>query len=93
MPAGHSHFNYPGMFCYNSKMFIKIKVFPKAKNERIVKKPKDSLEIYVKEKAEQGKANAKILELLRKEFKEYNKIKIIKGHHSPSKIISLEKIL
>lgn len=72
-------------------MLVKIKAKTEAKEEKFIKKSEDSFEIHVKEPAERGQANKKIVELLRKHFKGYNKIKIIKGHHSPSKIISLEK--
>lgn len=72
-------------------MLIKIKVFTGAKKEKIVKKSDDSFDIHVKEPAERNLANKKILELVRKYFKVYNSIvKIVKGHHSPSKIINLE---
>lgn len=72
-------------------MFIKIKVLTDSKKDKIIKKSSDYFEISVMEPAERGMANKKVIELLRKEFKEYNKLKIIKGHHSSSKIISLEK--
>ncbi len=86
-------------------MLIKIKVLTSAKKEKVVKKsaptlsvgaPTESVgeykfEISVKEPAERGLANEKVIKLLRNEFKGYNKIRIVSGHHSPSKIISLEK--
>ncbi len=72
-------------------MFVKIKVYTEEKREWLHKKSGDSFDMHIKEPAEQGLANKKVIELLRKHFKGYNKIKIIKGHHSPNKIISLEK--
>ncbi len=72
-------------------MLIKIKVFTDAKKEKIIKKSDDSFHIFVIEPAEKNLANKRILELVRKNFKGYNKIIIIKGYHSSSKIISLEK--
>ena len=70
-------------------LHIKVKVLTEAKKEKITKKSDSGFEIAVKELAERGLANKKIMELLRKEFKGYNKIKIISGHHSSSKIISI----
>jgi hypothetical protein len=70
-------------------MHIKVKVSTGAKIEKIVKKSDDSFEIKVKEPAERGLANKRVLELLREAFKGYNKIRIISGHHSKSKIISI----
>ena len=70
-------------------MLVKIKVVTESKKEKFIKKSEDSFEVHVKEPAERGQANKRVVELLREAFKGYNKIKIIKGHHSPSKIISI----
>ncbi len=70
-------------------MLIKIKVFAGQRANKIIEKSKDSFEVYVKEERENGQANEKVLEILRKKFKEYNRIRIVSGHHSPSKIINL----
>ena len=72
-------------------MYIKVKVTTGAKKEKVVKKTKDHFEISVKEPAERNLANKKIVELVREYFKVYNKdVRIVSGHHSPSKIISLD---
>jgi len=74
-------------------MYIKVKVIVGAKKEKIIKKTKDHFDIAVKEPAERNLANKKIVELLRKYFKVYNgNVRIVSGHHSPSKIISLDII-
>ncbi len=70
-------------------MLIKIKVFTAQKTEKILEKTKDKFDIYVKVEAENNMANERIIEILRNKFKEYNDIRIVSGHHSPSKIISL----
>lgn len=83
------------------KKYIKIKVITEAKKEKIIKKGKDSFEIHIKESAERNMANKKVLELIKKYFKTcsnddssrqvYNgDVRIVNGHHSPSKIISLD---
>ncbi len=71
-------------------MYIKIKVTTEAKKERIIKKSSDHFDISVKEPAERNLANKKIVKLLRDYFKVYNReVRIVSGHHSPSKIISI----
>ena len=71
-------------------MYIKIKVKVEAKNERFLKVSKDHFEIDVKVPAERNLANERVIELVRNYFKGYNgDIRIVSGHHSPSKIISL----
>ena len=72
-------------------MYIKVKVITGAKKEKIFKKSKDHFDISVKEPAERNVANKRIVELVREYFKVYNgDIRIVSGHHSPSKIISLD---
>ena len=71
-------------------MYIKLKVEAGAKSEKFVKKSKDHFDFAVREPAERGLANKRILELVRKYFKVYNDVRMVSGHHSPSKIISLD---
>jgi len=71
-------------------MYIKVKVSTEAKKEKIIKKSKDHFDISVKESAERNLANKRVLELVRGYFKVYNgNVRIVSGHHSPSKIISV----
>jgi uncharacterized protein len=71
-------------------MYIKVKVKAGAKKESFIKKSDDHFEISVKEPAERGLANARVVELVREHLKVYNKdVRIVSGHHSPGKIISL----
>lgn len=71
-------------------MYIKVKVSAGAKKEKFIKKSDDHFEISVREPAERNLANKRVLELVREYFTGYNKAKIVGGHHSPSKIISLD---
>ena len=72
-------------------MYIKVKVTTEAKKEKIVKKTKDHFDISVKEPAERNLANKKVVELVRDYFKVYNgEVRIVSGHHSPSKIINID---
>ena len=69
-------------------MLIKIKAFPGSKKEEIIKKSDDSFEVKIKEKAEKGRANKKIMEILASYFKT-KKIKLIKGGKTKNKIIKI----
>jgi uncharacterized protein (TIGR00251 family) len=72
-------------------MYIKLKVSTSAKKEKFLKKSKDHFEVSVKEPAERGLANRRVIELVREYFKVYNgDVRIVSGHHSQGKIISLE---
>ena len=72
-------------------MYIKVKVTTEAKKEKIVKKTKDHFDISVKEPAERNLANKRVVELVRDYFKVYNgEVRIVSGHHSPSKIINID---
>ena len=71
-------------------MYLKIKVIPDSKVERVEKEKDDSWRIWVRLPAEHNLANNRVLELLRNEFPK-TAIRIISGHHSPSKIISIDK--
>jgi len=71
-------------------MYIKVKVTAGAKKEMIIKKSEDHFDISVKEPAERNLANKRVLELVREYFRVYNgNVRIVSGHHSPSKIISI----
>lgn len=71
-------------------MLIKIKVFPDSKKEKIVKLGEDRFEIRVREKAKEGRANQRAIELLA-EFLGISpdKIKIVKGAKKQNKILKI----
>ena len=72
-------------------MLIKVKVKTKSKKEGVSKISEDTFLVSVKEKPEEGLANKRVVEVLREYLKVYNKkVRIVSGHHSPSKIISIE---
>jgi uncharacterized protein YggU (UPF0235/DUF167 family) len=71
-------------------MYIKVEVNPGAKKERLEKLDEDSFFIAVREKAERNLANRKILSLLAIYLGlPVNKLRIISGHRSRHKIISV----
>ena len=78
--------NYP---LYASKKHDGDKLLEFKRNAE--KESKDHFSISIKEPAERGLANKRVIELVREYFKVYNKdIRIVSGHHSPGKIISID---
>lgn len=71
-------------------MLIKVKVFPSAKKDEIIKKSEDSFEIYVKAKPVMGLANKAVARLLSSHFEipEPN-IRLIKGFRERNKIFEV----
>lgn len=75
-----------------NEMHIKVKVVTGAKKEKFTKISPDTFEVSVKEKAERNIANKRIRELLAEHFEiPIGKIRMIKGHRSPSKIFEIKK--
>jgi len=74
-------------------MLIKVKVFPEAKKDEVLKKTKDAYMINVKAKAERGKANWKVREILASYFGlPLNKIRLVKGGKKANKIFEVNKL-
>lgn len=73
-------------------MYIRVKVIAGAKKEKFEQNGDELFEISVKEPAKQNMANRRIQELIARHFGIIKgKVKIISGHRSPSKIISINK--
>lgn len=71
-------------------MYIRVRVNAGAKKESFAQEREDSFLISVKEPAEQNRANTRVLELMASHFGILPKqIRIISGHHSPGKILSI----
>ena len=73
-------------------MYIKVRVFAGSKKEEFKKISEAHFEAKVKEKAERNMANRKVVELVRRHFDTVGDVRIINGHHSPSKILSVDGI-
>ena len=73
-------------------MYIKVRVFASSKREEFKKISSTHFEARLKEKAERNMANKKVVELVRKHFGATGDVRIINGHHSPSKILSVDGI-
>jgi uncharacterized protein (TIGR00251 family) len=69
-------------------MYIKVRVIAGAKKEVFTQKSTDRFEVSVKEPAEQNRANRRVLSLFETHFG-IKGIRLISGHHSPSKILSV----
>lgn len=71
-------------------MYIKARVTAGAKQESLVQKSPDTLHISVREKAERNMANARVIGLIAAHFGiPRTKVRIINGHQSPSKLLSV----
>ena len=71
-------------------MFIKLKVHPDSRRDKIFKKAQDSYEIWTKSPPERGLANAAALRQLSLALGiDVKKIMLIKGATSPAKIVKI----
>ncbi len=72
-------------------MYIKVKVRAGAKAESFRQTRPDHFEISVRQKAERNMANERIIELIARHFHlSRGKIRLVNGHHSPSKMLSVD---
>ncbi len=72
-------------------MYIKVRVRAGAKEESFDKVSTDHFKVAVREPAERNLANGRIIELVARHFKvPTGKVRIVSGHHSPSKILSVD---
>ena len=71
-------------------MFVKVRVRADTKKEEVKALSNTHFEISVKEKPLQNLANKRVVELVARHFKIPAKaVRIVSGHRSPSKILSL----
>ena len=70
-------------------MYIHVKVTAGAKEEKIEKKSDTQFVVFVREEAERNMANKRIVEIFR-ELYETGKVRITNGHHSSSKLLSVD---
>lgn len=71
--------------------YIHLKVTAGMKKESFVQKTEDHFKVLVKEKAERNMANIRVIELVAEHFKvSLNKVRIINGHHHPSKLLVID---
>jgi uncharacterized protein YggU (UPF0235/DUF167 family) len=72
-------------------MYIKVRVIAGAKKEIVKKLSNTSYVLSVKEPALQNRANARVVAIIAALCGvPVNKVRIINGHHSPSKMLSVD---
>lgn len=72
-------------------MYIKVKAAAGMKKEGLIQTSSDHFDIFVREKAERNLANRRVCEMIAEFFGiPARKVKIISGHHSPGKILSVD---
>lgn len=72
-------------------MYIKVKVIANSKKETFRRKSPTEFDIMVREPAERNLANKRVRELIANEFNIREKdVKILTGHRSPTKMLSIE---
>lgn len=71
-------------------MYIKVKVTVGAKKESLKGISEDTFAVSVREPAERNLANTRVREMLAGHFSvPLGKVRIVSGHHSPSKILAV----
>ena len=71
-------------------MYVKVRVRAGAKKEEISVLPDNRFEIAVKQKPIQNLANRRVVEIISAHFRTpTGNVRIISGHRSPSKILSV----
>ncbi len=71
-------------------MYIHVKVVAGAKKEKFTKISADHFLISVKEEAKNNAANRRVLSVIAGHYKvPAGKVRLISGHHSPSKVLSV----
>ena len=72
-------------------MYVRVRVTPGAKKEKILKKNALEYDISVREKAERNLANGRVCELMAREFKvPLQAVRIVNGHRSHTKLLRIE---
>ena len=71
-------------------MYIRVHVIPESGEEGIVEDSQNVFTVHAHEKAERGMANRGVLALLIRHFGAGTRLRIVSGHHSPHKIVSVE---
>jgi uncharacterized protein (TIGR00251 family) len=69
-------------------MYIKVIVFPDSKREFVEERAQDTLAIWIRQSAQRGEANKRVLAILSERFPG-RQIKIVNGHLGPRKLIQI----
>ena len=72
-------------------MYVKVRVYPGMKKERVNKAAPHAYELVVKAPAERNLANERVRELIAAEYSvRVRSVRIVSGHHCPSKVLEVE---
>ncbi len=72
-------------------MYVRVRVVAGAKKEKVERVREDHFDIAVKEPAERNLANGRVREIIADAFGvSVSSVRIVSGHHSPSKIMSVD---
>ena len=72
-------------------MYIKVRAIAGSKKEEVIVEKPNYFKIFVREKAERNAANERIIELVARQYGvTAKKVRIISGHHSPSKLLTVD---
>ena len=72
-------------------MYVKVRVFPGMKKERVTKTAPHTYELVVKAPARQNAANHRVRELMAAAYGvPTGSVRIVTGHRSPSKVLDIE---
>ncbi len=72
-------------------MLIKIRAFPKAKENKVIEKTKDSFDVFVKAKPVKGLANIAIKQVLADYFEiSESKLRLVRGFKQGNKIFEIK---
>ena len=71
-------------------MYVKVRVIAGAKKESVEQTAPDTFRVAVRAPAERGMANERVLEIIRTYFPNAGQIRLVSGHTSPSKIVSID---
>ncbi len=72
-------------------MLIHVKVLAESKKDFVEEITPTSFKVYVKEPAENNRANQRMISLVAQKFGIVTgKVKIMTGHHQPSKILEIK---
>jgi uncharacterized protein YggU (UPF0235/DUF167 family) len=73
-------------------MQVSVQVVADAKRERVEERKGGRLKVFVKEEAKQGMANTRVRTLMAAHYHvPAAKVRIIRGHRTPSKIFEINK--
>lgn len=69
-------------------MYLKITVFPESKKEKVEKVKVDTYKMYLREKAEAGKANKRVVEII-SQMHPGKRVRIVNGALTSKKLVEI----